>query len=133
MLYVIAETPCSGIVKIGYSDDPAARRAQLQTGNPRTLILVATFPGSLEDEGRVHSMFAEHRTSVGEWFHRRGRVIDFIKTGQLPMPSNVPTVPQMTPPEIPSLSIISGSGSPRPSNNWTQVPAISDISRKASH
>jgi len=132
VLYVIAENPCSGIVKIGYSDDPSSRRAQLQTGNHRPLAIVATFPGSLEDEQRVHSLFAEYRTSIGEWFHRKGRVIDFIKTGQLPMPSNVPTAPAFASPLVPVLSAVVGKNGPRPSNDRPLVPVMSDISRKAS-
>lgn len=54
-------------VKIGYSVKPEARVGELQTGNPRVLQLLASMPGTLEDERRIHSDFIDDNL-VGEWF-----------------------------------------------------------------
>lgn len=58
----------SGLVKIGYTGgDGQSRLAQLQTGSPEELELVATVDGGLDVEKRYHDMFATSRTR-GEWF-----------------------------------------------------------------
>ena len=56
-------------VKIGYTNDPIARRQQLQNSNYRKLTIAAVIKGSREDEGRLHEEFAEYRLQ-GEWFQR---------------------------------------------------------------
>lgn len=54
-------------VKIGFSVDHVKRIASIQTGCPHPLILVKWWLGSLQDERRLHSIFADRRL-VGEWF-----------------------------------------------------------------
>lgn len=54
--------------KIGYTDLQVERRvAELQTGNPRRLVVVAVLGGGRLLEQNLHAMFAEKRV-VGEWF-----------------------------------------------------------------
>lgn len=52
--------------KIGKSTNPEKRLAQLQTGNPGRLAIVACIPGE-EWERLIHRMFAAYRMT-GEWF-----------------------------------------------------------------
>ena len=56
-----------GFYKIGYSNDPYKRMAELQIGNPTPIELVGTISGSITDERRFHDLFKEKRVS-GEWF-----------------------------------------------------------------
>jgi hypothetical protein len=59
-------------VKIGhtYLDPPEARLAGLQTGNPRQLHMIASRPGTEEDERRLHARYIDHNV-LGEWFYAR--------------------------------------------------------------
>lgn len=67
-IYLIAETGCSDAVKVGHSSD--TRIADLQTGNPRELRLLAKLPGSRDDEQALHARFIHlHEDWMrGEWF-----------------------------------------------------------------
>jgi len=53
--------------KIGVSNDPKKRLANLQTSNPKRLHLIGTLRGGYSLEKRLHAHFAERRVS-GEWF-----------------------------------------------------------------
>lgn len=57
----------AGRVKIGWSKKVATRIAQLQTGCPEPIRLLATTPGGLGLERRLHQQFAAARVN-GEWF-----------------------------------------------------------------
>lgn len=57
----------AGRVKIGWSKKVGTRIAQLQTGCPEPIRLLATTPGGLSVERRLHQQFATARVS-GEWF-----------------------------------------------------------------
>lgn len=65
-VYFLASVDRS-MVKIGCSYLPAKRLAALQTWSPLKLELIASAPGSLEDERAIHSHFLAHH-SHGEWF-----------------------------------------------------------------
>lgn len=54
-------------VKIGVATDPKARLAQLQTGNPEKLELLATCHGGEPFERKLHTRYAASRVQ-GEWF-----------------------------------------------------------------
>lgn len=54
-------------VKIGYSLKPAARVAELQTGNPRPLRLLATIPGTEATEKSLHVKYLRYNV-LQEWF-----------------------------------------------------------------
>lgn len=64
-VYFIADG--TGHVKIGISNDVPARMAQLQTGNPTRLRLLAVCPGGEPLERQLHQQFA-HVRAEGEWF-----------------------------------------------------------------
>lgn len=64
------------MVKIGRSNDAAARICDLRRMSPIPLELVALLKGA-EKEKRLHRKFAEER-SHGEWFRVSGRVERFI-------------------------------------------------------
>lgn len=67
MIYFI-EAVGSGAVKIGYTDaEPAERLRQLQTGCPLELRLLASSPGTENDEADLHQQF-QHLRIRGEWF-----------------------------------------------------------------
>jgi acylphosphatase len=53
--------------KIGYSTNPEKRVAELQTGNPRVLRLVAKMKGTESDEKALHTRF-HYANLVQEWF-----------------------------------------------------------------
>lgn len=55
-------------LKIGFTkSNPSGRLAQLQTGSPTELMLLAMHPGSMDDERFIHDFFAYARLH-GEWF-----------------------------------------------------------------
>lgn len=68
LVYAIRNT-ATGSIKIGISRDPAARMAQLQTGNDCRLELMAVRPAlhRFADERRQHALNA-HLRIQGEWF-----------------------------------------------------------------
>jgi len=69
-------------IKIGYSATNAeSRMIGIQNGNPNLLNVIATLPGSIADEARLHSRFG-HLRIRGEWFIRAQEIVDFI--GGLP-------------------------------------------------
>lgn len=68
-VYVIGEPASAEPVKVGWSEDPAARLAVLQTGNPRPLAVLATIEGGETEERALHAQLAHARVR-GEWFDR---------------------------------------------------------------
>lgn len=54
-------------VKVGYSVKPEARVGELQTGNARELRLLASMPGTVEDERALHLRFLDDNLLL-EWF-----------------------------------------------------------------
>lgn len=65
----------NGLIKIGVSNDPAARIRALQTGSPIELTLLGVVPGAgRQTEAQLHEQFAAHRTR-GEWFHPAPQLI----------------------------------------------------------
>uniref|UniRef100_A0AB39AKL4 DnaD-like helicase loader n=1 Tax=Mycolicibacterium phage phi1_186018 TaxID=3236641 RepID=A0AB39AKL4_9CAUD len=78
-VYFIADG--TGHVKIGVSNDVPARMAQLQTGNPTKLRLLAVCPGGEPLEQALHLQFADDRAE-GEWFRLTPAISDVIATLQ---------------------------------------------------
>jgi hypothetical protein len=69
----------SGPVKIGYSDDPGRRLAQLQTGHPESLVLLCWIAGGPTKEREVHDRFrAERLREDGEWFRPSADLMAYI-------------------------------------------------------
>lgn len=77
MIYLIL-TQDNQFCKIGYAVNPVKRLAELQTGMPYTLRLLAMFPGSRTDEAEWHADYAADRVR-GEWFRVTPRLMrEFI-------------------------------------------------------
>lgn len=69
-VYLIIEEHPGGALKfakVGYSTNPRARVAELQTGNPRPLRLHMMKPGTIEDEAAIHQKFIRENV-LQEWF-----------------------------------------------------------------
>jgi hypothetical protein len=65
-------------VKIGFTrSSPHARLATLQTGSPSPLKLLDYFPGTLDDERRLHEAFKPLHIHL-EWFRLECKLQDFI-------------------------------------------------------
>lgn len=57
----------NGMTKIGWSINPEFREKTLQSEEPE-IEMIAKFPGSLEAEGELHTLFIDQRVR-GEWFN----------------------------------------------------------------
>jgi len=67
MIYVIGPEGDS-IVKIGHTaNKPADRMGNLQTGNPKQLVVLWSAAGDQALERHLHAVFSQHRVR-GEWF-----------------------------------------------------------------
>jgi hypothetical protein len=68
-----------GPIKIGYtSGDVMQRVRSMQTASPHRLVVIASAPGSREDERGLHGELANQRM-VGEWFRDCREVRDAIR------------------------------------------------------
>jgi hypothetical protein len=56
----------NGLTKIGFSSNPTRREKTIQAEDPR-VHMIATRPGKLHQEKRLHRIFADKRVR-GEWF-----------------------------------------------------------------
>jgi hypothetical protein len=63
----------AAMVKIGWSQQPARRLSDLQTGSPLPLVLAGSFAGTKWDETNVHREVWQDR-SHREWYHLTGTV-----------------------------------------------------------
>lgn len=76
MIYFIQEGK-DGPVKVGYSSDPEARLAALQTGNSSRLRLRKVFEGGRQAEAEVHERLDDLRIrDDGEWFEPASEVFE---------------------------------------------------------
>ncbi len=69
-LYVI-QSATTGAIKIGRSNDPLKRLAQLQTGSPYRLRIILVVEGGGWREGEIHKKLSAWKTTHangGEWF-----------------------------------------------------------------
>lgn len=65
-VYIIAAEGTQ-FFKIGYSENPQFRLAELQTGCPHFLKIIGQWPGSMEAESQIHIRLESCR-GIGEWF-----------------------------------------------------------------
>ena len=87
-LYILSQI--ENAVKIGYSMhfEARARIAQLQTANPRTLVVIGVIPnGTREDEKRLHHELRRYRVR-GEWFDYTERRVQAVVRRELRASSN---------------------------------------------
>ncbi|RLC17902.1 MAG: hypothetical protein DRI57_09140 [Deltaproteobacteria bacterium] len=76
MIYFI-QLGTDGPIKIGTSENPQARLAQLQTSNPEKLHLLGTMTGNNSMETKLHQTFSPFRLE-GEWFSPASELLKFI-------------------------------------------------------
>jgi len=74
------------LIKIGRSQDPYRRLAQLQLLSPVPLEVMATLPGGAELERSLHGQF-EFLRSHGEWFFAATHLVDFISAATTHLPA----------------------------------------------
>jgi hypothetical protein len=81
-----------GHIKIGRAIDPLQRLAELQTGSPVKLELLAVLRG--DHEAMLHRKFADLRIH-GEWF-RPGMRLDYYLWKKFKLPRVIPTTAQFS-------------------------------------
>lgn len=72
-------SPDTGLVKIGFAQNPQPRLVKMQVDSPTRLILLAVEPGARATEDERHKQFAELRVR-GEWFRYEAPLPGFIAT-----------------------------------------------------
>lgn len=78
LVYVIGPEASTAPVKIGFTSNTVEERlSALSIGSPVLLIVVAAIKASNVVERHIHKMCRIHRLH-GEWFERKGAVIDVI-------------------------------------------------------
>jgi hypothetical protein len=87
-VYFIQSGNFSGPIKIGVAKDPGARLAQLQVGNPDRLRLRLIIPGTMADEGYIHSRLSAYRIG-GEWFRYDGALRFMVRNSERLMRNRV--------------------------------------------
>lgn len=73
----------TGLVKIGTAKQVAQRLAELQTGSPGQLVLIAEIEGDRAEEMRLHAQFHSLRER-GEWFRYDGALREYIENLKQP-------------------------------------------------
>lgn len=76
MIYFV-EDSVSGLIKIGYSCDPARRMVKMQSDSPGELRLLAVMAGCRATERDLHARFADQRRR-GEWFTQSDHLATLI-------------------------------------------------------
>ncbi|WP_017182235.1 GIY-YIG nuclease family protein [Sphingobium xenophagum] len=74
-------------IKIGISNHPYARLAEMQQVCPAKLIILAVAPGGAAMEKRYHERFVSHRLH-GEWFSRNPELLKLIRYWKVRYPLN---------------------------------------------
>lgn len=64
-------------VKIGLSNHPKKRLAEIQVCNPTKIHLAGYVEGTRSDEGMIHLILTRWRTR-GEWFDYKGMAVDVV-------------------------------------------------------
>ena len=82
---VIYFIQCADFIKIGFSTNVHRRFYTIQNGNPHTLTILKTIPGTKEDEKRFHKRFAHLRVR-NEWFKFTGSLKKYLDAETLIAP-----------------------------------------------
>jgi len=80
-VYFIQSKTDDSCVKIGFTQDLAARVKNLSVSHANGVAVLATMPGGKETESYLHDLLAEHRIG-GEWFRCSDQVRDLIRDVQ---------------------------------------------------
>lgn len=67
----------NGLIKIGVSNLPKRRLADLSSQSPVEMVLLASRPGGYQMERELHKRFAEHRRR-GEWFAPHADILAWV-------------------------------------------------------
>lgn len=78
MIYFV-RCSATGLVKIGYADDPWSRLKKMQSDSPGVLTMLGMEEGGLAREAQYHLKFASCRER-GEWFRPDGRLAKKLST-----------------------------------------------------
>lgn len=81
-VYAITEDGCGEYVKLGYSVNPQKRVAELQTGNPRKLVLLGYREGTPADERALHAKYIKMNV-LQEWFKLEPSMADEFNTKEV--------------------------------------------------
>lgn len=80
-IYFVQESIPDGFIKIGYTTQQMTghrgRLSDLQNGNPRRLVVLATMPGTKLQELELHHRFDASR-AMNEWFHPTPDLLAYI-------------------------------------------------------
>jgi hypothetical protein len=86
-IYFIQEqrtgNPNEDLIKIGWSTGIGKRAALLGTKTPFPLSVLASFPGTIRQEMRLHRMFASAKVN-GEWFKPSEEILAIVENKVLP-------------------------------------------------
>lgn len=73
------QSGAGGPIKIGFSDDPGRRLAQLQTGHSGPLALMGWIQGDVSRERELHARFrADRIREDGEWFRPSEALLAYV-------------------------------------------------------
>ena len=92
IVYFFKPVGMDGPIKIGFTKDPAARLRSVNSWVPWKLEMVASIPGTLKMELRLHALLQAYRMR-GEWFAGSPEVlavVDAINAGTLDVGSLPP-------------------------------------------
>lgn len=68
------------VCKIGFSKQPKKRLAQIQTGCPFPVVMLAMFKGTMKTEKMLHRKYQAYKfRNNGEWFHLDEALEDAIR------------------------------------------------------
>ena len=70
--------PKAGAIKIGFSNDPIGRFADLNTGSPEALVFYGSIPETRQFERGLHRKF-RHLRIKGEWFQECDALYNYIE------------------------------------------------------
>lgn len=77
---VIYFIQCGEFVKIGFSEKPDERVRTIATSTPHGATVLAVYPGTRQDECRLHRRLAAHR-HCREWFRYCEEIAEIVKHG----------------------------------------------------
>lgn len=92
MIYFI-QNEVTRNIKIGTSSNPEKRLQSLQTASAENLVILGIIDGGVQEEKKLHIMFAQHRLR-GEWFLENDELVDYIKEDNIEFIPNISSHPE---------------------------------------